>query len=146
MTRVSENSSKGLIEHTLNRNKKKLEDLQLQASTQKKLTRPSDAPINNVETLAIRSNLSDNQQYLRNANYSLLNLNGTEKVLEQLTEVLVKAKEIAIAQASDFYNKEARESVSKEIQQLHQEALALGNKRIGTRYFIWRAQIPRKSF
>ncbi len=136
MTRVSENSSQGIIRHSLNKNKQKLEDLQLQGTTLKSLTRPSDSPINNVEALSIKSRLSDNNQYIRNIDYAILNLNATEKSLEQLTEIMVKAKEIAIAQASDFYDNNARESVANEVKQLRNQTLAISNKRIGSKYLF----------
>lgn len=131
MTRVSENSSTASLKFALNRTKEKMEDLQLKGSTLKSITRPSDNPISNVEAMALTSSTNDNIQYLKNADFASLNLNVTEKSLEELTDLLAKAKEIAIAQSSDFFNADIRKNVSTEVQQLYNQALAISNKKVG---------------
>lgn len=134
MSRVSENSSTASIKFALNKAKSKLEDLQLKGSTLKSINRPSDAPLNSVESLAIKSTKSDNKQFLRNISHAKLNLNITESSLQQLTDTLVKAKEIAIAQSSDLYNPEVRGSVANEVKQMRNQALAIANKRVGQKF------------
>lgn len=136
MTRVSENSSSAALKFALNKAKSKVEDLQLKGSTLKAITRPSDDPISNVEALSISSRITDNTQYQRNADYAVLSLDVTEKAIEDLTEILSKAKEISIAQSSDFYDKNIRNNVSNEIQQLRNQALAIANKRVGQKYIF----------
>lgn len=136
MTRVSENSSTASLRHSINRTKSKLENLQLKGSTLKKITRPSDNPISSVESMAISSRLVDSTQYLRNADHALLHLNVTEKSLEQITDILLKAKEITLAQSSDFYDENVRRGVSNEVIQLRNQALAIGNKRVGQKYIF----------
>lgn len=136
MTRVSENSSRASITHSINKAKKRLEDLQLKGSTLRDITKPSDNPISNVEALAITSTTNDNKQYTRNSDYALLHLNVTEKSIEQLTELLGKAKEIAIAQASDFYGADVRRNVASEVKQLKNQAVSIANKRIGNKFIF----------
>ena len=92
MTRVSENSNKSSLNFALNKAKQKLEDLQLKGSTFKKIIKPSDNPVNNVQALEIGSRLKDNSQYLKNSDYAMLNLNIVERSLEELTDIIVKAK------------------------------------------------------
>lgn len=113
-----------------------MEDLQMQGATLKKVTRPSDNAVATTEILHLKSASSDNNQYQKNIQHALLNLNTTEQALEQLTEVMVKAKEIAIAQASDFYDGSIRKNVANEVRQLRNHALALSNKRVGQRYIF----------
>jgi flagellar hook-associated protein 3 FlgL len=111
MTRVSENSSTASLKYALNRTKAKMEDLQLKGSTLKTISKPSDNPVSNVEAMALTSSTNDNIQYLKNSDFALLNLNVTEKSLEELTDLLTKAKEIAIAQSSDFFNADVRKNI-----------------------------------
>ena len=136
MSRVSENSSTASLNHSINRVKSKLEDLQLKGTNLKNVLKPSDNPINSVESLTLGSIKSDNAQYMRNSNFALMQLGITEKVIEQLTDIMVKAKEIAIAQSSDFYDQNIRKNVSIEVAQLRNNVLALANKRIGSRYIF----------
>jgi flagellar hook-associated protein 3 FlgL len=83
---------------------------------------------------------------LRNLSFAQTNLGFTETVLEELTDILTKAKELAIGQASDIYNPEVRQSVSKEIHQLRLQALALANKRNGNRYLFAGQKLLTKPF
>jgi len=136
MSRVSDNSSKNAINYSISKTKERLEDLQLKGSNLKRIQKPSDDPVGNVELLSIRSQLVDSNQYLRNSSYAKTNLEFTESALEELTEVLSKAKEISVGQASDIYNPEIRASVAKEIAQLKNQALAIGNRRLGNRYIF----------
>lgn len=113
-----------------------MEDLQLKGASLKKITRPSDDPVSNIESLNLGAISSDNKQYLRNCSYGLLQLNATEKAVEQITDILNKAKEISIAQSSDFYDANIRRNVSNEITQLRNQLLAIANKRVGSRYIF----------
>lgn len=136
MTRVSENSATASLNFALQKAKQKVEDLQMKGGTLRNINKPSDDPISNVEALTLNSRNSDNKQYLRNINYAEIYLSSTEKSLEELTELLNKAKEIAIAQSSDFFDENIRKNVSNEIIQLRNQALAIANKRVGSRYIF----------
>jgi len=136
MSRVSENSSSAAVNFAISRAKSKLEDLQLKGSTMKSMNRPSDNPVSNIESLTIKSATADNKQYMRNSNFAQLNLSATEHALENITDILVKTKEIGIAQASDLYNSDVRKNISNEVVQLRNELLVISNKRIGNKYIF----------
>lgn len=146
MSRVSENSSVHAINYAVGKTKSKVEDLQMKGSTLKRVSKPSDDPVGNVELLAIRSQNIDAGQYLRNTNFANTQLAYTENVLEELTDILTKAKELAIGQASSIYSPEIRDGVSKEIHQLRNQALSLANKRMGNRYIFAGQQILTRPF
>lgn len=146
MSRVSENSSVNSINYAVGKSKSKLEDLQLKGSTLKRIAKPSDDPIANVELLAIRSQNIDATQYQRNVNFAQTQLSFTENVLEELTDILVKVKELAVGQASSIHSPEIRAGVSKEIHQLRQQVLSLSNKRMGNRYIFGGQKILTRPF
>jgi flagellar hook-associated protein 3 FlgL len=146
MSRVSENSSANAISYAVGKTKSKVEDLQLKGSTLKRVSKPSDDPLGNVELLAIRSQNVDATQYLRNLNFAQTHLSYTENVIEEMTDILVKAKELAIGQASSIYSPEIREGVSKEIHQMRQQMLGLANKRIGNRYLFAGQKVLTRPF
>jgi flagellar hook-associated protein 3 FlgL len=146
MSRVSENSSVNSINYAVGKTKGKVEDLQLKGSTLKRVNKPSDDPIGNVELLTIRSQNIDATQYLRNLNFAQTQLSYTETVLEEMTDLLNKAKELAIGQASSIYAPEIREGVAKEIHQIRNQVLSLANKRIGNRYLFSGQKILTRPF
>lgn len=146
MSRVSENSSIHSINYAVGKTKGKVEDLQLKGSTLKRVTKPSDDPVGNVELLAIRSQNIDAGQYLRNLSFAQTQLSYTENVLEEMTDLLSKAKELAIGQASSIYAPEIREGVAKEIHQIRQQMLSISNKRIGNRYIFAGQKVLTRPF
>jgi flagellar hook-associated protein 3 FlgL len=146
MSRVSENSSVNAINYAVGKTKGKVEDLQLKGATLKRVSKPSDDPVGNVELLAKRSQNVDAEQYLRNLNFAQTQLSYTENLLEEMTDILVKAKELAIGQASSIYSPEIREGVSKEIHQMRQQMLGLANKRMGNRYMFSGQKVLTRPF
>ena len=120
----------------INRAKTDLERLQMQGATLKRIARPSDDPVSNVQAMSISSANSDNTQYQRNIVHAVNMLNTTDQSVEQLVEILNKAKEIAIAQSSDFYDKNIRSNIANEVTQLRNAALTIANKRIGNKYMF----------
>lgn len=146
MSRVSENSSVNSINYAVGKSKGKVEDLQLKGSTLKRVSKPSDDPLGNVELMALRSQNVDADQYLRNLNFAQTHLSYTENILEEMTDILVKAKELAIGQASSIYSPEIRAGVSKEIHQMRQQVLGLANKRIGNRYLFAGQKVLTRPF
>lgn len=146
MSRVSENSSVHSINYAVGKTKGKVEDLQLKGSTLKRVSKPSDDPIGNVELLTIRSQNIDATQYLRNLNFAQTQLSYTENVMEEMTDLLSKAKELAIGQSSSIYSPEIRDGVSKEIHQIRQQMLSLANKRMGNRYIFAGQKVLTRPF
>lgn len=146
MSRVSENSSIHSINYAVGKSKGKVEDLQLKGSTLKRVAKPSDDPVGNVEIMSIRSQNVDAEQYLRNLNFAQTQLSYTENILEEMTDILVKAKELAVGQASSIHSPEVRMGVSKEIHQMRQQMVGLANKRMGNRYLFAGQKILTRPF
>lgn len=146
MTRVSENSNYHAVNYAVGKTKARLEDLQLKGASLKRIQRPSDDPLSNVDVMVKKSQNTDAEQYLRSLNFAQTNLNLTENILDELTNIMVKAKELAIGQSSDVYNVDVRKGVAKEIQQLRLQALSLANKRVGNRYLFGGQKVLTKPF
>ncbi|MDH5580367.1 MAG: flagellar hook-associated protein FlgL [Bdellovibrionales bacterium] len=136
MSRVSENSNSTALNFNLSKSKSRMEDLQLKGSTLKRVRKPSDDPMANIEAMTITSRNKDNSQYLKNASLAQLHLNATEDSLVQITETLMKAKDLAIQQSSDFYDDKIRKNIANEVFQLRNHALSVANKRIGNKYIF----------
>jgi flagellar hook-associated protein 3 FlgL len=135
--RVSDNTNFGVVRESLNRSRSRLENLQMQNSTLKKLNKPSDDPVGAGKILEMRTDKVNNDQFQTNAKFAQSFLENTDAALEDLTEVVMRAKEIAIGQSSSASStKETRLGVAEEVNQLLQRAVATANKRIGDRYLF----------
>jgi len=133
--RVSDNTNFGTVRETINRTKGRMENLQTQSATLKKLNTPSDDPVGAAKVLEIRTDKVNNEQFLTNGKIAEAQLNNTESAIAELAEVCVRAKEIAIQQSSGASaNDETRLAVAEEVTQLYQSAIGTANRRIGDRY------------
>ena len=87
--------------------------------------------------LEIRTDKVNNDQFQTNAQLAIGFLTNTDHALEDLGEVVVRAKELALSQASGASSSEdTRLGVAEEVGQLFQRAVATANTRIGDRYIF----------
>jgi len=136
MSRVSENSSHQTVGHSLSKTKSKLEDLQLKGSNLKNVQKPSDDPVGSTEVLTLRSRLADSDQYLKSSHVAKTSLEHTENALSDIFDLLMRTKEIAVAQSSSLFTQESRMNIAEEIKQIRSQMLSIANKRLGNRYIF----------
>lgn len=135
--RVSDNSNFGVVRDSLTRSRSRLENLQMQNSTLKKLNKPSDDPVGSAKILEVRTDKVNNDQFQANARLAQAFLENTDAALDDLSEILMRSKEIAIGQSSSASSTpETRIGVAEEVNQLFQRAVATANRRIGDRFLF----------
>jgi len=135
--RVTDNSTYGVVRDSIQRSKERMETLQGQQATLKKLNTPSDDPIGAAKVLEVRTEKVNNEQYQLNAKMAESFLNNSDQALSEMSELIVRAKEIAINQASGASsNEDTRLGVSEEVTQLFQQAVSTANRRIGERFLF----------
>lgn len=135
--RVSDQTNYGVVRDSIQRSKSRMENLQMQNATLKKVNKPSDDPVGSAKLLEVRTDKVNNEQFLNNAKLAENYLNNTDHAMEDLSEIVMRAKEIAIGQASGASStQETRIGVAEEIKQLFERAVATGNRRIGDRYLF----------
>ncbi len=114
-----------------------MENLQMQSATMKKINTPSDDPVAAAKLLEVRTDKVLNEQLGANAKLAMTYLSNSEQALGELGDIALRAKEIAIGQASAVSSSpDTRQGVAEEITQLFQQAVAIGNRRIGDRYIF----------
>ncbi|MBI3534444.1 MAG: flagellar hook-associated protein FlgL [Deltaproteobacteria bacterium] len=135
--RVTEMTNYETVRNSIARSKGRMEKLQQQSATLKKLNTPSDDPVGAAKILEIRTDKVNNDQYQMNAKLAQAFLENTDHVLGELSDLMVRAKEIAIGQSSGASaNQATRLGVAEEVTQLYNQAVATANRRIGDRYLF----------
>lgn len=122
-----------------------MDDLQLQASTLKKLNQPSDDPVGASKILELRTEKLNNDQYHFNAKFAENFLTNSDHALAEMIDLVLRAKEIAINQSSATNSsEETRSGVAEEVKQLFEQAIGVGNRRVGDRYLFggYKTQTP----
>ena len=132
--RISEqqrfNSANSKIERARADNAKALDKL----ATQKEVTNISDAPQSLHKIFRTTANLSNIENYQKNIAFSQGYLERTEAAIANITDNLIRAKEIAIGLANDTNNAESRRMVAPEIEQLIQDIISSANTTYAERY------------
>ena len=94
----------------------------------------SDDPAAAAQVLQIDSESRAITQYQRNISSVRAGLNGEESTLNQIGDLLNRAKELATSQGDSSANAASRAASAAEVDSLLQQAISLGNLKIGDQY------------
>ena len=143
--RVSDNTTAAAVGDSLKHTRTKMERLQIQNATQKKLLTPSDDPAANSKIMDIRTESTVNGQFANNAMLAKNRLSMTDTALNEMYDLFVRAKEIAISQSSDASaSPDSRLGVAQEVKSLYQQLISVANRRSGAHYLFsgFKTQTP----
>lgn len=133
--RVTDRMGQNQVTRNLQKNRSEMVNLQNQAATQKRINKPSEDPVAAARVLGTRSEDRGIQQFLKNINSARTFLEFTDTSLGELSDGLVRLKELAIQQASDAgASSETRRVVAEEVMQSFSQAVQIGNRKLGERY------------
>lgn len=133
--RVSDRMGFDQVNRNIQKNRSEMADLQTQAATQKRINKPSDDPVAAARLLGTRSEDRGNQQYLKNIAAARSFLEYTDLSMGEMSEMLLRLKELAIQQANDAgASGETRGVVAEEVAQNFSQAVQIGNRKLGERY------------
>ena len=113
--RISENMMTNSILKSINASKSRMNNIQKQLSSGKKIFESSDDPFAFAKSARFKSIMEKNDQYLRSINMSLGFVESTQMHLEDINNILQDAKEKATQAADESLNEENRLAVAKEI-------------------------------
>ncbi|MBX6363363.1 MAG: flagellar hook-associated protein FlgL [Gemmatimonadetes bacterium] len=146
----------------IQRNLSAMSDAQLRVASGLRVRTSSDDPVAAAEIMRASSGLRALEQYRRNIGAARNRLAAEESVLDQLSDLLSRASEIAVAQAGSTANATTRTVALGEVNQLIDQAVQLGNTRVDGAYLFggaladqppvdanglvagWRAAVPTK--
>lgn len=145
--RIADKMQFNQVTTNVQKNRSEMSDLQNQAATQKRVNKPSDDPLASARVLSARSEEKINSQFIKNINQARSFLEFSDTSLGELSEILVRAKELAIAMSSDASaNDEIRKVTASEIEQIYNQAIQIGNRKMGDRYIFGGFQTQRTPF
>jgi len=133
-TRVTQNMLNTQFMRNLNTNLNRVQKLQDQLSSGRRINKPSDDPVGISLSLRYRSELERNKQYQRNVDSALSWLSYIDEILGQAGNVLQRARELAVQGANGTNPKEALETIAMEIDQLTGQLLNIANSQFNGKY------------
>ncbi len=111
----------------VNRARTRLADTQERASSGLLINRPSDGPSAAGLASRLRADLEVAAQLQRSLAGAEARLATADRALQDATDTLVRARELAIQAASDTQDASSRRLISEEIRALHEQLVSIGN-------------------
>ena len=127
--RVADNVSASMISTNLQRTFARIHKFQTQLSTGTTIQNASDDPGGAQRSLLLRSDIRRNEQYQRNIEDGLGQLNHVDSVLNDLVAVITEVRGVAIQGANDTVNAEDRDIMAKEVNEVLEFVLNLGQSK-----------------
>ncbi len=135
--RVADKMNYNQAMNAINKNRSDLMVYQNQAASQKRINKPSDDPLGAARVLASKTEIHGFEQYKRNILSAKEFVEVSEQSLSQASELLIRAKELAIDQADDSANgAESRRIVAAEVKQIYEQMVNVANRRFGDRHLF----------
>ncbi|EGL83789.1 flagellar hook-associated protein 3 [Caldalkalibacillus thermarum TA2.A1] len=122
--------------NNLNRNLSRLEKVQWQLSTGRKISKPSDDPVGLNYALRYRSELAANQQYQRNLDSALSWLENADIMVGQVVNVIQRARELTVQGSTGSNSAQSLQAIAAEIDQLIEQLREIANSRFNGKYIF----------
>jgi flagellar hook-associated protein 3 FlgL len=115
--------------YNLQKTQSRLMDLNMQASSQKRINKPSDDPVGTGRVLNYRSSLASIDQYRKNIDTAKGWLNLADESMMQVSTLMTKLKGLAEQGATGTMAASDREATSYEVRQIFSQLINLANTR-----------------
>ncbi|MCX8129904.1 MAG: flagellar hook-associated protein FlgL [Clostridia bacterium] len=126
------NNMMNYISNNLNR----MDKLQSQLATGKKIQIPSDDPVVAARALKLRTDVSEVEQYKRNVQDAQSWLDITDATLEKINAVFQRGRELAVQAANGTNTPDDTRKIEEEVKQLKSQIVHLGNTTYAGRYIF----------
>lgn len=130
----------------LQASQRRVEEAQVRATTGMRFSRPSEDPVANSESMRAGGSLRALEQYRRNIQSAIGKVEVEEGALDSLTRLLERASELTVQASSATASSSTRLTAKAEIDQLIDQALALGNTEFGGAYLFGGEQAATAPF
>jgi flagellar hook-associated protein 3 FlgL len=127
-------------------NETRLENVQNQLTTGKKLSQISDNPEDGSVALTIRAGIAQTNQFLRNVDAAKAWLSTTDSALGGVDQSVLRAQELAVQGANDTLSASDRQGMAQEVDALIGQVVQLGNSTYAGSYLFAGAQTTSAPF
>ncbi len=110
--------------------------VQAQVSSGNRLTAASDDPTAATQIMSASSSLRAIDQYSTNIASANSRVNAEDTALQQITDLVTRAKELGITQGTATATAASRTTANAEIQQIFQQIVTIGNTKVGNEFLF----------
>ncbi|WP_274362506.1 flagellar hook-associated protein FlgL [Paenibacillus thermotolerans] len=125
--RITQGMMNTQLLRNLNSNLTRMNNLQDQLTTGRRINRPSDDPVGLSYAMRYRSDLSATDQYQENVDTALSWLEFTDTMLNQAGSVFQRARELTVQGANGTNSELALDAIKEEMKELYNQLVQIGN-------------------
>jgi len=107
-----------------------------QITTGKKINRPSDDPVIAMKGISYRTEVTESEQYTRNATEVWIWFDHSDDVLGKSTKAMQRMEELANQAANGTNTQDELNSIKKEIEQLKEQMIEMANTQVNGKYIF----------
>ena len=134
--RVTEVTKRDHVVDNIQRSSGKLQDIQVQMATGRRLNKTSDDPIGAARSQDIVTTMSSQKQLLQNVDDNIAWLLRSEIEIGSINEMLGQVRTLALSQSGSDSNEETRQIVAREFSAVSKTLFDTGNAREGKLYLF----------
>lgn len=124
----------------------RLSSIQQQLATGERINKPSDDPTATAELLRLSAQQADADEGGRLADTANARLSATDSTLGQVTDIVQRARELAVQARSGSLSASDRQAIGTEVNQLLLQAVQDGNAQLGGQYIFAGAKTTAAPF
>jgi flagellar hook-associated protein 3 FlgL len=144
--RITNNALQSRILRDLQGNLSQFAAAQQQVATGKRFERMSEAPLAGSQVMNAERGLRGIEQYRRNSSAAQSRTSAEESVLDQMGDLLNRAKEIALQEGSASSTSQTRTAAKAEVDRLIEQVVQLGNTQVNNEYIFGGHMIATSPF
>lgn len=135
--RIADKMALQQVQSSIGKNRAETYNLQEQSATQRRINKPSDDPLSITRVMNAKSDEKNQKQFVNSLHFAKDFLSMTDQSLGEVTEILNRAKELALNQANEASsNTGTRQVVANEVEQLLHQTVQVANRKLGDRYIF----------
>lgn len=144
--RISNSQLQQRVLDNLQRNLSSFARAQDQVATGKRFERLSEDPLAGSQVMTADRGLRGIEQYRRNSAAARTRTDAEEATLAQLTDLLTRAKELALQEGSASSTSDSRAAAKAEVDRILEQVVQLGNTQVGNEYIFAGDQVTTAPF
>jgi len=134
--RITERMMNDNVIQVLLNNRNKLNELQEQIASGKKITSPSDDPNATINILSNNTSLQQIENYTNNINYAISEVETADNSLLSAIEIVHQAKELTVRAANATSGSTELAAINSQVEQLISQLKDLGNTQFNNKFLF----------
>jgi flagellar hook-associated protein 3 FlgL len=132
--RVTQSMMNTQLLRNISNNLGRMNTLQNQLATGQRINAPSDDPVGLTYSMRYRSEISANDQYIKNVDSASSVLDYSDMAMGQAGDVLQRIRDLAVQGANGSMPQAGYDSINLEVKELYKQMVDIGNSKFNGKY------------